>query len=213
MKTDIHIVIVDDHKLFRKGLVELVRMLDPNFKIIAEFDHGKQLLEGLSVLPVKPDLVILDIDMPVMDGYETLAAIQNQNIDLPALIVTMVDEEASLIRMVKLGARGYLSKEIDPEQLKEAIHAIIHSGYHFTDRLTGRLVAHLQHHTPETDLNDRDLNFVRLCCTELTYTEIADQMHLSPKTIDGYRAKLFERFALKSRVGLVLLAVKKKWLE
>jgi two-component system invasion response regulator UvrY len=213
MGNQINICLVDDHKLFRKGLSELIRLLDPEFHVLAEFDHGKQLIDGLDRLPQLPDLLILDIDMPVMNGFETLAALQNQKREIPTLIITMVADEPTLIRMVRLGVRGYLSKEIEPAELKAAIHAIATVGYHFTDALTGRLIAHLKQ-APDEDINlsERELEFVRLSCTEMTYQEIAEAMHLSPKTIDGYRAKMFDRFDLKSRVGLVLLAVKKGWI-
>lgn len=208
-----NICLVDDHKLFRKGLAELIRLLDDRFHVYAEFDHGKQFLEGIGKLDPQPDLLILDIDMPVMNGFETLAALQAQNMAIPTLIITMVSGEEALIKMVRLGVRGYLSKDIDPDTLRTAIESIAQTGYHFTEALTGRLVAHLQMNPEEIQLSERELDFIRLCCTELTYTEIADRLHLSPKTIDGYRAKLFERFELKSRVGLVLLAVKKGWLQ
>jgi DNA-binding NarL/FixJ family response regulator len=105
-----------------------------------------------------------------------------------------------------------LSKEIEPDELKQAIQSVVESGFYFNDMMTGRLLAHAKNNNTEGELAERDLNFIRLCCSELTYFEIADKMNLSPKTIDGYRAKLFERFEIKSRVGLVLLAVKKKWL-
>jgi DNA-binding NarL/FixJ family response regulator len=213
MKKTLNICLVDDHKLFRRGLAELIRLLDDRFQVYAEFDHGQQFLEGVGKLDRLPDLLILDIDMPVMNGFETLAALQAQKLSIPTLIITMVTDEEALIKMVRLGVRGYLSKDIDPDTLKTAIESIATTGFHFTEALTGRLVAHLQTSAEEIQLSERELDFIRLCCTELTYTEIADKMHLSPKTIDGYRAKLFERFELKSRVGLVLLAVKKGWLQ
>jgi two-component system invasion response regulator UvrY len=212
-ENQIHICLVDDHRLFRKGLAELIRLLDNRFKVVAEFDNGKQFLDGLDSLTQKPDLLILDVDMPVMNGFETLAAMQTRQIQIPTLIITMITDEEALIKMVRLGVRGYLNKDIDPGILKTAINSIFETGYHFTETLTGRLVAHLKDPHEAHDLSARELDFIRWCCTELTYTEIAVKMHLSPKTIDGYRAKIFDRFELKSRVGLVLLAVKKGWLK
>jgi two-component system, NarL family, invasion response regulator UvrY len=213
MGNQINICLVDDHKLFRKGLSELIRLLDTKFHVTAEFDNGKQFINGLEFMPHAPDLLILDIDMPVMDGFETLAALNSLNREIPTLIITMVDDEQTLIRMMRLGVRGYLSKEIEPDELKTAIYSIATVGYHFTEALTGRLIAHLKNGpTEKIVLSERELEFIQLCCTEMTYQEIAEAMHLSPKTIDGYRAKLFERFDLKSRVGLVLLAIKKGWI-
>lgn len=188
-------------------------MLDKNFTVIAAFDHGQQLIENLHNLNDEPHLVVMDVDMPVMNGFQTLQVLQAKNITTPVLMVTMINDENALIKAVKLGARGFLSKEIEPKELSEAIYAILTIGYHFTESLTGRLVNHIQNESQEGQLNAREMAFIKLCCSELTYQEIAHEMHLSPKTIDGYRAKLFERFQIKSRVGLVMLAFKKGWVE
>ena len=124
----------------------------------------------------------------------------------------MLQDETTLIRMLKLGIKGYLGKDVEPAELKNALLSIHNKGFHYTDAFTGRLIAVLQsdgENDPAVSImNDRELTFLKMCCSEMTYKEIADKMCLSPKTIDGYRANLFEKLEAKSRVGLVLYAIK-----
>lgn len=213
----IQIAVVDDHKLFRAGLINLVSSLGDEFQVQLQANHGQELMEILEKInadPSKqlPDLIILDVDMPIMDGFETAENLKMLYPDIKVLVLTMLQDEATLIRMLRLGIKGYLSKDVEPADLKNALLEIYHKGFHYTDAFTGRLIAVLQS-DGETDpavsiMNDRELTFLKLCCSELTYKAIADEMCLSPKTIDGYRAALFEKLEAKSRVGLVLYAVK-----
>lgn len=213
----IQIAVVDDHKLFRAGLINLVLSLGEEFQIQLQANHGQELLDLLAIIqsdPNKslPDLIILDVDMPIMDGFETAEHLKVLYPHLKILVLTMLQDEATLIRMLRLGIKGYLSKDVEPADLKNAILEIHNKGFHYTDAFTGRLIAVLQS-DGEVDaaisiMNDRELTFLKYCCSELTYKEIADEMCLSPKTIDGYRAALFEKLEAKSRVGLVLYAVK-----
>lgn len=213
----IHIAVVDDHKLFRAGLINLVRSLGDEFQIQLEANNGQELLDSLEVIQADssqslPDLIILDVDMPIMDGFETAEQMRELFPGVKILVLTMLQDEATLIRMLRLGIKGYLSKDVEPEELKTALLEIYNKGFHYTDAFTGRLIAVLQAdgQTDESTslLNERELTFLEYCCTELTYKEIADKMFLSPKTIDGYRATLFEKLEAKSRVGLVLYAIK-----
>lgn len=213
----IHMAVVDDHKLFRAGLINLVRSLGDEFQIQLEANNGQELLDSLDAIQADssqslPDLIILDIDMPIMDGFETAERMRELFPGIKILVLTMLQDEATLIRMLRLGIKGYLSKDVDPEELKTALLEIYNKGFHYTDAFTGRLIAVLQGDEQTTEatslLNERELTFLEYCCSELTYKEIADRMFLSPKTIDGYRAALFEKLEAKSRVGLVLYAIK-----
>jgi DNA-binding NarL/FixJ family response regulator len=209
MTKTLNLAVVDDHTLYRRGLVNLIQSLGDLFVVQWEFANGKDFLDALQD-NVRPDLVLLDIDMPVMNGFETAAFLKEHYPKLPILVVSMLDDEATLIRMLKLGVRGLLSKDVEPEELKMALQAISDKGFYYTDTLTGQLI-HALNHPPlaaESLLNEREQEFIVLCCSELTYKEIADKMCLSPKTIDGYRAALFEKLEIKSRVGLVLYAIR-----
>lgn len=213
----IQLGVVDDHKLFRAGLINLVLSLGNEFAIQLEANHGQELIDQLEQITADPnknlpDLIILDVDMPIMDGFETAEHLRNFYPDIKILILTMLQDEATLIRMLRLGIKGYLSKDVEPEALKHALLEIYDKGFHYTDAFTGKLISVLQtdQHSDQMKqkMNSRELTFLELCCSEMTYKEIADKMCLSPKTIDGYRASLFEKLEAKSRVGLVLFAVK-----
>jgi len=213
----IQIAVVDDHKLFRAGLINLVQSLGNEFQIQLQANHGQELLDSLEKIKSDaqkslPDLIILDVDMPIMNGFETAEKLKELYPDLKVLILTMLQDETTLIRLLRLDAKGFLGKDVEPAELKQALLSIHNKGYHYTDAFTGRLIAVLQS-DGELDpsvsmMNERELTFLKKCCSELTYKEIADEMCLSPKTIDGYRANLFEKLEAKSRVGLVLYAVR-----
>lgn len=206
--------LVDDHKLFRKGLISLIEMVGNHYTVSFEADNGLDLQEKLKKTSA-PDIIILDINMPGMDGYETITWLGRNHPLTKVLVVSMIEKDETIVRMLKLGVKGYLSKDVEPKELGEALHAVMHKGYYYTDFITGKLVHSLQlgtenglsangHHP----INDREMEFLKLACSELTYNEIAARMFLSPKTIDGYRNALFEKLNVKSRVGLALFAVK-----
>jgi DNA-binding NarL/FixJ family response regulator len=123
----------------------------------------------------------------------------------------MYDDEKSIIRMIKAGARGYVLKDADPTELRKAFDDVVSKGYYYSDLVSGVLVQSL-HDDPGTqkkiNINDREAEFLKFACTELTYKEIADRMCLAPRTIDGYREALFEKLNVKSRVGLVMYAIR-----
>jgi two-component system invasion response regulator UvrY len=207
------IALVDDHVLLRNGLADLIRKL--GFDVILEADNGKAFTEKLRDSE-QPDVALLDINMPEMDGYETALWIKKNRPEIRVLALSMYDDENAIIRMLKNGARGYILKDCEPSELKAAIEALIEKGYYYSEMVTGRLIHSINHlDEPEHStvkevlgLNQREIEFLKLCCTEMTYKEIADKMCLSPRTIDGYRDALFEKLNLKSRVGLVLFAIK-----
>lgn len=208
----INIAVVDDHQLFRKGIIKLINSLDDQFEIIIEASNGQDFMNRLPN-EHNLDVVIADLDMPLMNGFELSALLKEKHPELNVITLTMHGEdEQAIIKMIRNGIKGYLSKDVEPEDLKNAIKTVAQGKFHFNEALSGKLLEIIMGDGPKSDeLNDRHREFVELCCSELTYKEIADRMHASPKTIDGYRAALFERFEIKSRVGLVLLAIKKGW--
>lgn len=214
-KEVIRLALVDDHRLFRKGLISLIEMVCVNCEILFEADNGYDLQQKLS-RGNEPDIILMDVNMPQMDGFETAKWLSEQHPLIKILVVSMIEKEESIVRMLKLGVKGYLSKDVEPNELGQALSAIMNKGFYYTDFITGKLVHSLQ---SENDgytkspaaiqsMNDREKDFLRLACSELTYNEIAAQMFLSPKTIDGYRNSLFEKLQVKSRVGMALYAVK-----
>lgn len=207
----INITVVDDHSLFRKGIINLIHQIDDKFKVINEASHGKEFLAQIKNDEI-PDVVIMDVSMPIMDGFQTTKALRELNKKIGILALTMKDDETSLIRLLKAGVNGYLNKDVDPDQLKEALHSIASTGYYYTEEVAGKLVNVITH--PElgtnegVELTEQEMRFIELACSEHTYKMIADMMCLSIKTVDGYRARLFEKLNVKSRVGLVMYAYK-----
>lgn len=209
------LALVDDHTLFRKGLISLIKMVCVDCTILFEADNGKDLQQKISTTN-EPDIILMDVNMPYLDGFETVQWLQVHYPQVKILVVSMVEKEESVLRMLKLGVRGYLSKDVEPTELGAALNAIMNKGYFYTDFITGKLVLAIQNeNTEETTnaavlniLNHREKEFLKLACSESTYGEIAAQMFLSPKTIDGYRNTLFEKLKVKSRVGMALYAVK-----
>jgi two-component system invasion response regulator UvrY len=209
--TPIKIIIADDHNLFRKGLRNLIHSMGEEYMVTGEASDGEEVIKLLQTATSLPDIAILDINMPGKDGFQTIQWLNDNYPDIHVLIVSMIDREETIIRGLKMGAKGYLSKDVETVDLKRAIDAIIEKGFYYTDFMTGRLVHDLQrasskNHLPE--LNDRETEILKLACSELTYKQIADQLFLSIKTVDTYRDGLFKKLGATSRVGLVIYAVR-----
>jgi two-component system invasion response regulator UvrY len=208
----IKIAVVDDHHLFRSGLVQLITSLGIEFKVVLEAENGKTLLTELNAKTM-PHIAMIDINMPVMNGFETVEALKAQYPDVRVLVVTMNDDELSLIKMLKLGVKGYVGKDVEPSELRRALTEIHTKGFYYTDDLTSSIIKSIQSPNsglhPDDVLSSQELKFIELACSEDTYAQIADKMCLSPKTIDGYRAAVFEKLQVKSRVGLVIYALKR----
>ena len=208
-----NVVLVDDHVLLRNGLANLIESFG-NYKVLFEANNGKAFIEKLNPKAL-PELVLMDINMPEMDGYETCLWLKNNYPDIKVLALSMYDNENAVIRMFKAGAKGYILKDCEPAELRAALKAVITKGFYYSEMVTGKLI-HTINTLDENDsqakniikLNDREITFLKLACTELTYKEIADKMFVSPRTIDGYRDDLFEKLNIKTRVGLVMYAIK-----
>lgn len=206
------VVLADDHVMLRNGLGGLLTNL--GYAVLFECSNGKELISKLDKNDL-PDVILMDINMPEMDGYEATLWLKKNYPLVYVLALSMHEDENAIIRMLKNGARGYVTKESDPVELKNAIDDVVAKGIHYSEAVTGRLL-HAVYQLDEQDtgnrpllqLNEREIHFLKLASTEMTYKEIAKQMHLSPRTIDGYRDALFEKLSLKSRVGLVLFAIR-----
>ena len=206
MSNKIKIVLVDDHILLRNGLKGLIDTFN-NCIVMYEADNGKDFINKLTADEI-PDLVLMDINMPQMDGYETALWIKDNHPEIKVLALSMYDNENAIIRMLRAGVKGYILKDCDPSELNYAINSIITSGFYYTENVTGKLISMVSKKDNNDELNDREIAFLKLACSELTYKEIADKMFKGVRTIDGYRDALFEKLNVKTRVGLVLYAIK-----
>ncbi|MFN8888097.1 MAG: response regulator [Cyclobacteriaceae bacterium] len=212
----VNLALVDDHKLFRKGLISLIELVSTKYHILFEADNGINLQQKIDSKKL-PDIILMDVNMPKMDGFASVEWLTEKYPSIKVLVVSMVEKEETIVRMLKLGVKGYLCKDVEPKELGEALEAVNNKGYYYTDFITGKLVHSLQNGNAEKQkeleinpINNQEKQFLELACSELTYAEIADKMCLSPKTIDGYRNSLFEKLKVKSRVGLVLFAIKNR---
>ncbi len=212
---EIKVVIVDDHKLFRKGMAGLLGNFK-NCNVLYEANNGEELTRHISAKNC-PDIVILDINMPVMDGYETATWLKKNFPKMKILALSMNDSEEAIIKMLRAGANGYILKDAEPEELQMALKEVMNKGFYHSDMVSGALINNINKETDNAlknkelpQLNERENEFLKLACTELTYKEIADKMFVAPRTVDGYREALFEKLNVKNRVGLVLYAIKHK---
>jgi DNA-binding NarL/FixJ family response regulator len=203
------IIIVDDHMLFADGLSKLVNSLSEYYcdKI---FKNGQELVDYLSDNVQMPDIILLDVKMPVMDGLATMKWIQENKPDLKVLVLSMENNEEIIIKMIKYGAGGYLLKDINPLDLKKALDIIDEQGYFYTEMITKLLIDRLDNDNQSIahDFKENELKLIQLACSEKTFSEIAEEMCLSPKTIEGYRQVVYQKMGVKSRVGMVLYAIK-----
>lgn len=203
------IAIADDHTILRKGVSEILSRFE-EMAVVMEAANGKELIEKIQSAPEQPDVCIIDINMPVMNGYDTAHEISRRWPDIKILALSMYDTELNVIKMLRNGANGYVLKDTDPEDLRVAIVRVARDGFYHSDLVTGRILNLLRDHDGKlnVEMNDREQTFLTLCCSELTYKEIADQMFLSPRTIDGYRESLFKKLNTTTRTGLAIYAIK-----
>lgn len=211
-ETKIKIAVVDDHVLFRSGLIRIIEQIDSKFEVVTEAGNGKQFLDWLSKKGNKADIVVLDVNMPVMDGFSTATALAKEEKAPKILSLTMLDDEKTLIRLLRLGVHGFLNKDTEPETLKRALNQIYDRGNYYTEQIAGKLVEIIQN--PDTlskhdfDISQRELDFIRLSCSDMTVREIAEAMSISEKTVENYRAKVFDKLEVKTRVGMTIKALK-----
>lgn len=208
---EVKIAVVDDHRLFRLGLIALIESYNSQYRVIMDANDGKEFLDRIDPNNV-PDLLLLDENMPYMSGYETAVALKEKYPQVKVLIITMIEEEEKLIRMLKIGVNGYLSKDVEPDELKDAIETIVKKGFYYTDYLTGKLIQMVGDKVNKKKTNpilsEQELRVLKFICRDYSYKQIAEEMELSIKTVETYRVSLFDKLNVKSRVGLVMYAVK-----
>ncbi|RYJ36853.1 MULTISPECIES: response regulator transcription factor [Flavobacterium] len=204
------IIIVDDHLLFSQSLELLIKSFG-DYEVIERFENGKVFIDYLEQNnSTEIDLILLDVNMPVLDGLSTMQWLKDNRPDLKVIALSVNDDEEIIIKMITNGAKGYLLKDTSPEIFKEAIECVIEKGFYFTELVSGMLINKVNSDNKKICLKEKEIVFIKHACTEMTYKEIASEMCLSPKTIDGYRESLFDKLEIKTRIGLVLYAIKHK---
>lgn len=171
------IVIVDDHLLIAKAITTIIEKID-GFEVLYEVDNGLSLIDRFGVKRNLPDIVLLDISMPLMDGFETAKWLRNHHPEIKVMALTMQGDDESLIKMIKCGAVGYLNKNVHPTELEKALRAISDRGFYYPDWATSRVLYALSHEGLKSNtlkISDRENEFLKYACTELTYKEIAEK--------------------------------------
>lgn len=203
------VVIVDDHTLLSQAISGIVNQFE-NFEVLYSCNNGDELIKKLNTEKIIPDIVLMDVNMPIMNGIETTKWLSQNYSDINVLALTVEEDESVILNMIRAGARGYLLKDVDKETLETGLLKMMEEGCYHTNTVTNILINSLKGSYNEVILKDREIDFLKLICSEKTYKEIADEMNLSPKTIDGYRDCLFVKLNVKNRIGLVLYAIKQK---
>lgn len=201
------VAIADDHKIFCDSLESLINAFD-EFKVAWTVQDGEQAIKMLQQENMLPDILLLDINMPGKNGIEVAEWIFQQKLPVHILALTMENDDNSVIKMLQYGVKGYLLKSVSADELLNALQSIVKYGYYYTPHVTrqiGNFIAH-KNSEPVPALKDREKELLQYMCTDLSYMEIAEKMFLSESTVDSYRAKLFEKFNVKNRIGLLLKA-------
>ncbi len=207
----IKVALVDDHALLRSGLASVINSFG-GYKVVFEADHGRQFIDLLKTQP-KPDVILLDINMPEMNGFETATWIKNNEPAIKVLVLSMMDDDDSIIKMLQNGAKGYILKDSKPDALRNALNEVALKGFFFNDLVTDK-VMNLFSKPEEAEqsqailLTDRETDFLKWCCTEKSYKEIADTMDISVRSVESIRSTMFEKLETLSRVGLVMYAIR-----
>jgi two-component system, NarL family, invasion response regulator UvrY len=203
-----NIAIIEDHNIVRKGIIEIIQNLG-NFNFVIESDNGKDFIDKYKQAKIQPEICIIDIRMPEMDGFQLVQYIKGNFPNLKTLVLTTYDEEYYLIKMIKLGVNGYLLKNCHPEELKKALIAISENSYYYNNIFSKKLKEMVvTNFIKLPNITDNEKSFLKICGEDLTYSQIAEKLNKSQRSVEGYRDSLFRKFEVNNRASLVLLAVK-----
>lgn len=207
----IDIIIVDDHLLFSQALNGLISAFEA-YNVLAVLVNGKELVTYFSGENKHPDIVLMDIQMPIMNGIEATRWLKGNFPEIKVLALSMENEDETIIKMLQAGANGYLLKDIHPSLLEHALKEVYITGNFYTENVAKTLLNHADGKRNKENIifKEKELEFLKLVCSEMTYKQIAEKMYLSPKTVENYREALFDKLNVKSRIGLVLYAIKEK---
>ena len=208
--TKINIAIVDDHSLFRSGIASLLSEYE-DINIVFQAKNGLDFQQKITQYP-SIEVVLMDINMPILDGYETTKWIKLNHPTIQVLALSMNEDDQSIINMLKAGASGYILKESQVTELRTAIIQLVEKGFYTNDIVSGNMIRSFHQKNEgaidQLKLTQKEILFLQLCASELTYKEMADQMEIAVRSVDNYSRNLFEKTGTKSRIGLVLWALK-----
>jgi len=210
---NLKIALVDDHLLFRKSMSLLINSFD-GMQVVVDAAEGNQCLTKLMTTPV--DVLLLDIQMPVMNGYETCKQVKNRFPDVKILIVSQLSTTESIHKMMELGAHGYFTKNSNPDQLEQAIRNVHEEGFYFGQELA--LVIKeavlwenknaIKYDETKDLFSERELQIIKMICKEDKSKEIADKLFINVRTVETHRKNVMERCGAKNIIGVILFAIK-----
>jgi len=215
MNTTTTVFIADDHVMLREALCQLIEGF-PNFKVTGQAGNGHEVLRKFRNGNI-PDVLLLDIRMPLLDGTETARLVREEFPSVRIIALTMFQEDHYVLRMIRNGASAFLRKDAAPAELMAAIRQVRSGSFYHNELVSSAMLKNVVHEPGsgkgDDQLNERQREFLRLASTELTYKEVADRMRVSVRTVDGYRDELFQRLNVRSRVGLVRYAIRNQLVE
>lgn len=208
----IKVALVDDHALLRNGLANVIKSFG-NYTVLFEADNGRECIDML-MAGNKPDIILLDVNMPEMNGFNTAKWLKENEPEIKVLVLTMMDDDMSIIQMMQLGAKGYILKDTKPEGLKNALHEIAERGFYFNETISDKMLSIVSNPNKdkkpkqEIQFSNQEIMFLKLCCTEKSYKEIGASMGVSARTAETMRVNMFEKLETQSRIGLVMYAIR-----
>ena len=205
----IKIGIVDDHQLFLKSLALMLQSFN-NYDVVIEASNGKNLQEKIENQKSIPEIMLIDVNMPVMDGIATATWLNENYPTIKLVALSQNDGDRAIISMLKAGCCAYLLKDTHPNELEKALNEIYAKGFYNADASNINFRRFLQLEKESLHITEKEKKFLQLACSDITYKQIAEKMNLSERTIDGYRESLFQKFNVQSRVGLVLEAIRRE---
>lgn len=204
------IVIVDDHLLIAKAIEGIISNFE-DFEVIDVAENGKDMIDKFERDKKIPDIILLDISMPIMDGFETALWLKKNHPNIKVMALSMQGDDNSVIKMIKNGAKGYLLKNTHPKDLETALIKLNSDGFFYPDWASKVIFSNMadeKNNEKKKKISEREKEFLTYTVTELSYKEIAEKMCCSPRTVESYRDQLCEKFDLKTRVGLAVFAIK-----
>jgi DNA-binding NarL/FixJ family response regulator len=223
----IRVMIADDHVLYRAGVITSLSA-KPDITVVGEADNGVHLLNLVKSIPT--DIILLDIEMPMMNGIDTLIQLKEHHKDIKVIMLTFMEDQSMVSKLMELGANTYLSKTSDSEIIYEAIKTCFDQEYYFNQLTNQAMLSSLKQkayqtvpdgpahhagvaHHQDVDLNEKEITVLRLMCEEKSTKEIADIVNISPRTVEAIRDKLRLKTGAKSTAGLIMFAVRNKIIE
>lgn len=204
----IRIAYADDHTIVRKGIISIINSFE-KFVVEIEAGNGKALIEKIKKAPQLPDICLLDICMPELNGYDATIEIKKLWPDMKVVVLTAFDNDYSVVKMIASGANGYLLKNANVDELQKALHTVYTDSYYHSELLSHKFHSIVTSGQPAIPaISEKEMQLLNYCCTDLTYHQIAKEMRTTSRSVEGYRDSLFRKFGISSRTGLALLSLR-----